>query len=187
MNRSIIAIVLAGAISLVFIASASAAGTAASDDQLNKDAAILDDQGANSTGSEAIVQTIESTFSVTQAQIDALRADDLGYGEIVILLSLAQATPAGVTTDNINQILALRQGPPVLGWGEIARQLDLNLGKVVSTVVKATDESAHGLATAQNASENGKGNGMSAGASAGAGMGGGSGRMGFGGMGSGKR
>ncbi len=187
MNRSITAMVLAGAISLVFIASASAAGAAASDDQLNKDAAILDDKGTNSTGSEAIVQTIESTFNVTQDQIAALRADDLGYGEIVILLSLAQATPAGVTTDNINQILALRQSPPELGWGEIAKQLDLNLGKVVSSVVKATDESTHGLAGAQNAPENGKGNGMSAGASAGAGMGEGSGRMGFGGMGSGKR
>ncbi len=182
MNRSFIAMALAGAISLVFIASASAAGK--SDDQLNKDAAILDDQGASASGSDAIVQTIESTFNVTQDQIDALRADDLGYGEIVILLSLAQATPEGITTDNINQILALRQGPPEMGWGEIAKELDLNLGKVVSSVVKATDASTHGLATAQGASNNGNGNGMSAGASAGAG------RMGFSGMssaGNGKR
>ncbi len=184
MKRSIIAMALAGVISLVFIASVSAAGQAESETQMSRDAAILDNQGTNANGSDVIVQTIESMFNVTQAQIDALRADDLGYGEIVILLSLAQSTPEGVTTDSIGHILTLRQGPPVLGWGQIAEQMGLNLGKVVSTVATATEKSTHGLGTAQTASNNGNGNGMSAGASSGAG------RMGFSSMssaGNGKR
>ncbi len=162
-KRSVILMALAGAISFVFIASVSAAGQAVSDAQLSKDAAILDDQATNAKGSAAIVQTIESMFNVTKDQIDALRADRLGYGGIVILLSLAQSTSAGVTPDSINQILALRQGPPVLGWGQIAEKPGLNLGKVVSAVAKATDRSAQGNGQAP-ASNNGSGNGIWSGA-----------------------
>jgi hypothetical protein len=180
MKRSICLMALAGALSLVVSASASAVDRGDLEEQLQSDAAVLDDLDAHANGGEAIMERIESTFNVTKDQIDALRADHLGFGEIVILLSLAKATPGGVTPDSINQILALRQGPPELGWGQIAARMELKLGKVVSDVDKldvdkadvdkSKEDSTHGRpATARADSDNGKDDMVSTGSSSGEG------------------
>jgi hypothetical protein len=82
---------------------------------------------AASGDNAAIIQAIEAQFKVTNVQIAALRSDQLGYGEIVILLGLAAQEPGGVTPTSIDEVLAVRQGPPVMGWGQIANQLGLTL------------------------------------------------------------
>ncbi len=49
---------------------------------------------------------------------------------------LARSLPGGITDANVQKIMALRQGPPVMGWGKIAGDLGLKLGKVQSNVHK---------------------------------------------------
>jgi len=170
-KRSMIVFVLVGMMSFVLVSSASAQTATDPETQLGKDAATLDEVGTNADSAPAIVQAIETMFDVTASQVAALRNDNLGYGEIVILLSLAETLPGGITSQNIDQILQLRQGPPVTGWGKIAETMRLKLGDVVSTVEKATQKSAQAIAKAQAASNNGNGNGRSGGASSGAGGG----------------
>ncbi len=92
---------------------------------------------AAADNSSTEVQRLENTFSVTAAQISALQADGLGFGEIGIVFSLASNMTGGITTANVNTIMALRQGSPPMGWGQIANSLGLNLGKVVSAAASA--------------------------------------------------
>jgi len=167
-RRSIVISLLAGILCTVLAAGASAQAATDQESQLDSDSTTLSNEGSSDTGAAAVAQTIETMFGVTADQVTALRADNLGYGEIVILLSLAQTMTGGLTTDNINSVLAIRQGPPVVGWGKIARDMGLNLGTLVSGVVKVAERS-QAILKAQSASGNGKGNGNSGGASSGAG------------------
>ncbi len=83
----------------------------------------------------AIIQAIETRFAVTDAQIAALRAKGLRYSEIVIVLSVAERELGGPTPANIDHILALRQGPPVMQWKQVADRLAPNLPLVVAEAV----------------------------------------------------
>ncbi len=160
---------LVSLMSVVMVASASAATTVDPATQLDNDAASLNNASSGADASAAILQTIETMFGVTESQIAPLLNDKLGYGEIVIIFTLAQTLPDGITSTTIDQVLKLRQGPPVQGWGQIARSMGLNLGEVVSSVEKATQRSAQAIEKAQAASKNGNGNGKSGDASSGAG------------------
>ncbi len=86
-----------------------------------------------------IVQRIEKEFNVDRSVIDGLRSKKLGYGEIAIVLSLADKLPGGITDANVDTIMSKRQGPPKEGWGKIAKDLGLNLGTVLSRVEKVKD------------------------------------------------
>lgn len=169
MKRSTVVVALAGSMSLVLAASASDAATEGAL-RLDEVRGTLDDAGANGGSHAAVIQTIATTFGVTTEQIDLLRGENrLGYGEIAILLALVEAKYGAITEGSIDLVLNLRQGPPVVGWGSVARMLDLNLGDVVSSVEKVTQRASQAVAMAQQASANGNGNGKSAGASSGAG------------------
>ncbi len=87
---------------------------------------------AQSTGPDKLTQELETTFGVTADQVSALQADGLGFGEIYTLLALAQTMPGGDTAANIAAVLAMRQGPPVQGWGQVAKSMGVNLGQVIS-------------------------------------------------------
>ncbi len=168
MRRSIAISVLAVLLSAFLATAAWAQATTDSESRLDQDSTSLDNDGSTSAGAAAVAQTIESMFGVTSAQVTALRGDGLGYGEIVILLSLAQTMTGGLSTANIDAVLAMRQGPPVLGWGKIAQDMGVNLGKVVSGIAKVADRS-QAILRGQSASNNGGGSRASGGASPGAG------------------
>lgn len=69
-----------------------------------------------------------------------------GYGNVFIILALSQAslTQSGNSSptseqlsSTINGVLAKRSSG--MGWGQIAKDLDLNLGKVISSVKSGRD------------------------------------------------
>ncbi len=169
MRRSRVISVLVVLFSLVIAAGVWARGS--QETQLTDDSAKITSTSSTSSGEAAVTQTLETMFGVSADQITALRNDNLGYGDIAVLLALAQTMPGGVTQGNIDTVLQDRQGPPVVGWGKIAQNMGVNLGTVVSSVAKTLNQSAQGLAKAQGASGNGNGSGNSAGASSGAGAG----------------
>jgi hypothetical protein len=115
--------------------SAAWAAEPREEESLGKEATGINSSADNEKGEKVVVQRLEKEFNVTDAEIQALRDKKVGYGEIAIVFLLAQKT-GGITDANISKIMSLREGPPVIGWGEIAKKLDVKLGPTVSEVNK---------------------------------------------------
>jgi Skp family chaperone for outer membrane proteins len=103
-------------------------------------AAELDKDAAKPYGEKLVTEKIKTEFKVDDARVQGLREQKLGYGEISIALSLAEELPGGITDANVQKVMAMRQGPPVIGWGKIAKDLNLKLGPVISGVKKMSAE-----------------------------------------------
>ncbi len=113
---------------------ALAAGPSKEEKQATSAIASVDKAGSEPNGEQQVVSRLEARFNVDQARIDNLRSQNLGFGEIAIVLALAQKMTGGITDANVLSIMSLRTGTPPLGWGEIARKLGEKLGPVVSEV-----------------------------------------------------
>jgi len=100
----------------------------------------LDKSAVEAEAQPRVTDKIQTQFGVDGARVQALRDRKLGYGEISIALGLAQSLPGGITDANVDKIMALRQGPPVMGWGRLARELGLKLGPVQSKVRKINSD-----------------------------------------------
>ena len=85
-----------------------------------------------SEGQQRVADMIKSQFGVNDGLIMGLRYKNMRDSEIAIALGLAQEMHRGITDTNLHMIVTLRQGPPVSGWGKIAKKLDLKLGPVIS-------------------------------------------------------
>lgn len=133
MKRSLYIAVSMFALSLT-LSSAPWAAETKEERELQKEAAVINTTTSNAQGEKVVVQKLAKEFKITDTQIQGLRNQKLGYGEISIVLSLAQKMPGGVTDSNIQQIMTMRQGPPTMGWGEIAKKNGTRLGTVVSQV-----------------------------------------------------
>jgi len=125
----------------IILALSSAAVAEISKDERNlaREAKRLNDTAAKPDGEKAVVKRLAAEFKTPETQVQSLRDKKLGYGEVAIVLSLAQTLPGGATDANVQRVLTLRQGPPVMGWGQVAQQLGTKLGKTVSRVRKAAN------------------------------------------------
>ncbi|OGR66577.1 MAG: hypothetical protein A2X31_04460 [Elusimicrobia bacterium GWB2_63_22] len=108
--------------------------------KLESGAAELDKNAAKPEGAQRVNDRIKAEFAVDNARVQSLRDQKMGYGEISIALGLAQGLPGGITDANVAKVMALRQGPPVMGWGRMAKELGLKLGPVQSKVHKMSAE-----------------------------------------------
>jgi len=107
---------------------------------LETSAGELDKHAAKPEGQQRVADKLKAEFNVDDARVQGLRDKNMGYGEISKALGLAQGLPGGITDENVQKIVALRQGPPVMGWGNIAKDLGLKLGPVQSKVHKMSAE-----------------------------------------------
>lgn len=123
----------------ILFAGDSAADVSKAEKNLAREVKRLNDTAAKPDGEKAVVKRIVVDLQTTEPQVRALRDNKLGYGEIAVVLSLAQAMPGGTTDANIQKVLALHQGPPALGWGQVAKQLGTKLDKTVSQVRKTAN------------------------------------------------
>ncbi len=108
--------------------------------KLETSAVEMDKSAAEPEGQQRVTDKIKTRFGVDDARVQGLRDKNMGYGEISIALGLAQGLPGGITDANVDKIMALRQGPPVMGWGKIAKDLGLKLGPVQKKVHKIHTE-----------------------------------------------
>jgi len=130
--------------------SAGAAEGSPKDEQkLEQASSDLDKSATRPEGQQAVESRLKSEFKVDEARIQGLRDQKLGYGEISIALALAQKMPGGITDANVNAIMSQRQGPPVMGWGQIAKKQGVTLGKVIGKV-KSVDAAARRHERAEN-------------------------------------
>lgn len=128
-------------ITLLVPASTAIAAASKHEQNLQIEATRLDRTAATPEGEKAVLSRLNRDFKITGERIAAMRDTGLGYGEITIALSCAQSLPGGATEENVGRVAALRQGPPQLGWGAVAQQLGIKLGKCVSQVKKVHNES----------------------------------------------
>ncbi len=133
MKRSMYIIVSALVLTLTMLSAAWAVETK-EDKNLQKESSEINATADTEKGATVVTQRLEKEFGVTDTQIQSLRDKKLGYGEIAIVFSLAQKLTGGITDENISQIMTLREGPPVMGWGEIAKKLGFKLGPTISQV-----------------------------------------------------
>ncbi len=110
--------------------------------KLDKSAAAVDKDASTPQGEKAVIQRLEKEFKVDDARINDLRGQKLGYGEISIVLAMAQKMPGGITDANIKTIMSMREGTPKQGWGEIAKKLGIKLGPTISSV-ENVEKGAH--------------------------------------------
>lgn len=133
-----------------FIFTVAAAQAASKDEKrLEVRAAELNRDASEPAGEKVVTDRIEKEFGVDEARVKSLRDKGLGYGEVAISLSLAKTLPGGITDENVDKVLAMRQGPPKEGWGNIARKLGVKLGPVVSGVDKVRTEARKDLRKAE--------------------------------------
>jgi hypothetical protein len=124
---------------LVVLSGMALAEVSKDEKNLARESKRLNDTVAKPDGEKAVVKRLVTDLKATEPQVQALCDRNLSYGEVASILSLAQVLPGGVTDANVQKVAALRQGPPVMGWGEIARQLGTKLGKTVSQVRRAAN------------------------------------------------
>ncbi len=140
MKRSLL-ILIVGVIAALAGTGTAWADLSKAEKNLERESKRLNDTAAKPDGEKAVLRKIEAEFKVSDAQVQALRDRKLGYGEIAVVLSLAQKMPGGVIEVNVQKVLSMRQGPPVAGWGQVARQLGIKLGATVSQVKKMNNDS----------------------------------------------
>ena len=106
--------------------------------RLNTEATALNKTAGTPEGQKVVAERLKQEFKVTDTQITALQDRKMGYGEMAIVFSLAKQLGGadGITQQNIDAIMAKRSGPPVMGWGQIAKSYNLKLGAIVSQVKK---------------------------------------------------
>ncbi len=129
-------------VGLVCFAAVAAWAQTKEETRLDKSAAAIDKDASTPGGEKAVVQRLEKRFKgVDEARITSLRSQKLGYGEIAIILAMAQKMPGGIIDANVNKIVSMRQGRPKQGWGEISKNLvGMKLGSVISPVEKVEKE-----------------------------------------------
>ncbi|MCX5793706.1 MAG: hypothetical protein NTY45_16030 [Elusimicrobia bacterium] len=136
MKNNKLQLLLAGLFLFAAGVPAFAREKAGEEKKLESSARELDRSAAKPEGQQRVLAMIKADFDVNDARVQGLRDRGMGYGEISIALSLARELPGGITEENVLKIAALRQGPPVMGWGNIAKNIGVKLGAVQQGVHK---------------------------------------------------
>lgn len=145
MKRFLAVLLLASAVAFISNPAAFAADADPDIDiTIQEGSDDINDDASTPEGETVVVDRIEKEFDVDEATVKALRDKKLGYGEISIALSLAERLPGGITDENIDKVISMRQGPPVQGWGNVARDLDLSLKPTAKHLEKVGAESMKG-------------------------------------------
>lgn len=128
--------------------------------QLQKQSSRLDDEAREPQGHDAIFESLSKQFNVPVATLQAeQKSTGFGFGELSIAHSLAAAT--GKSFDQLAQ--EFKSGK---GWGVIARENNVKLGRVVSDLKRANKRAER---ERMERGQSGHGSGASAGANSRAG------------------
>jgi hypothetical protein len=100
--------------------------------KLNSKIERLDRSAGLPHGEEAVKGRLSKTFNLPAGRITDLLDRNPGYGELTVILAIAEKMAGGMTDENINTVLKMRQDHK--GWGEIARTVDVKLSSVVNRV-----------------------------------------------------
>ena len=102
--------------------------------EIEKASSVVDQDSHDPGKAQRVEKKLEEKFNVSDARVDELRKQNLGYGEIGTVLSLANQMPGGINDENVKKIMDLRQGQSghKQGWGKIAKNLNLKLRPAIT-------------------------------------------------------
>ncbi len=102
--------------------------------EMQKQATRLDTEANQSQGHEAIFESLSKELNIPVATLQSeQKSTNFGFGQLFIANSLA--TASGKTFDQISQ--EFKSGK---GWGEIAKENNVKIGKVVSGLKHANQQ-----------------------------------------------
>jgi hypothetical protein len=137
-------------ISASFLMLCAAVSRADDESDLHRAAASINGQAITNDGRTRVLNSISTQTGVPVATLQAERSSTgYGFGELLIANLLASAS--GKSFDDIG---AMRKTE---GWGKIAKDLGLNLGKIVSKAHRA-DQAAQNAQIGQQNGQSGQGN-----------------------------
>jgi len=87
-----------------------------------------------------VANKLKAQFGVDGHRLLGMRYKKMGYGEIAIMLCLAQGLHGGITDKNLYKIAGMRKGPPVAGWDKIAGALGQKLGPATTKIRTISEE-----------------------------------------------
>lgn len=129
------ALYLGAVLALTGVSIGSAADGPSKDEQrMERVSAQTDKDAEGAEGQKAVESRLESEYKVDDARIQGLRDQKMGYGEISIALALAEKRTGGITDANVAAVMAERNGPPKMGWGQIAKKQGTTIGKLEGRV-----------------------------------------------------
>jgi hypothetical protein len=99
--------------------------------RLGRDVAYLNNLGRTQSGERSLSQSLESRFAPGPGQIAALRRQQMGYGDISVVLATASRLRGGISKHNIERIVSLWKNPRSGSWGKIIRALGVRVDRVV--------------------------------------------------------
>jgi len=99
----------------------------------------VDKVASTPQGEKALAKQLTKVFSVTTEQIKMLREQNVKYGEVAMILALAQTMTGGVTDYNINVIHDLRKANTE--WVDISKIIAAD-SKLILKKVKMIGEEA---------------------------------------------
>ena len=114
-----------------------------------------DHEATSPDGAQQVRERLAAKFDVQEARISSLRDEGLGYGEIDHALTLADRLPGGITDENVDHVLDMRQDQH-MGWGEIAHDMDTTLGEAKHSPPPATTPTDGGVIEPTSVSRPGK-------------------------------
>jgi hypothetical protein len=140
MKNNNMQLIFAGLFMFAAAVPAQAQEKSAEEKQLDKVEADLNTDAAQPEGKAAVTEKIKKDFKVDDARLNGLRDKQLKDGEMAIALALAEGLPGGITDENVQTVVAMRQGPPVAGWGKVAKELGVKVGPALSKAKKTAAE-----------------------------------------------
>jgi len=174
------ALILAvAAITMAFLAGLSTAASTPSPQDLEKlKAAIsmLNSDADQPQGDKIISKLLMDTFKVSSDKVASLvgattliENKKQQYGEAAAILAFAGEMPGGATIENITKVSNMRE--KTTDWGQVAQNLNVDVGKVASKLSSLEIEAHKRIKQASvNSSPSGStGGGMSGGTESGAG------------------
>ncbi len=122
------------------IAAAAKTTTTKDEKKLNTEISLLDKDAAMPKGEVVVTDKLSKTFNLTSDQIKTLRDKNLKYGEIAAIYAFADKMAGGITDDNVNKVMTMRQSNKA--WSDIAKSFDVKLGSVAGKV-SSIEKDAH--------------------------------------------
>jgi hypothetical protein len=123
---------------LVAAAYAGASDNSKETQRLQKEATRLDDEARQSSGNRVVFESLSKQLEIPVATLEAeQQSTKFGFGQLFIANSLAQAS--GKSFDQVAQEFMSGKG-----WGEIAKENNVKLGKVVSSLKRAGNQLRRG-------------------------------------------
>ncbi len=126
---------LAAAILMVFttnIATAKVTASAKDEKKLSTEITTLDKDATMPNGDRVVMDRLSKEFKVPVDKISALKDKNLGYGDIAAIYAFADKMSGGITDDNVNKVVSLRESKT--GWAMIAKDVNVDLGHVAKKV-----------------------------------------------------